>query len=326
MGLLGCRGETLGTQELDRLFDVAIGLGQRLLAVHHAGAGLVSELLHRLCCDCHLSLPLSKRGQARIAPGPTENQIGRASGLLRGHLFGCFLFGLCLLGRGVVGIGTRLGRLLRLRLLGSNLVGFLYRSIFLGRLASTSSPQGLLLSHPPPPELPQLPLQSLQRRRMQNPLPRPRSPQQPQFIVVTDETLVGEIEALEDVVGDPRSEESDGADGIVVSGDRKIDLFRVAVGVDHGDHRDAEPIGLFDGDVLVDRVDDEEGVRQILHVLDPTEGPVHLAALTLESNPLLLGQVRVLVREVASISLNRSMDLRMVRKLVIVPPSQRWFM
>ena len=31
----------------DRLLDVALGLGERRLAVHHAGAGLVAQLLHQ---------------------------------------------------------------------------------------------------------------------------------------------------------------------------------------------------------------------------------------------------------------------------------------
>ena len=52
-GALGGRGHALLAQDLDRLVEVAAGLGQRRLAVHHPGSGLVAELLHHLCRDCH---------------------------------------------------------------------------------------------------------------------------------------------------------------------------------------------------------------------------------------------------------------------------------
>ena len=38
-------------QDLDRLVEVAVGLGERLLGVHHPGAGGVAELLDVGCCD-----------------------------------------------------------------------------------------------------------------------------------------------------------------------------------------------------------------------------------------------------------------------------------
>src|SRR5688500_17638777 len=42
-----------------------------------------------------------------------------------------------------------------------------------------------------------------------------------------------------------------GADGVVVARDRVIDQFRIVVGVDDRDHRDAELAGFLDGDVFV---------------------------------------------------------------------------
>src|SRR3546814_8090275 len=42
-----------------------------------------------------------------------------------------------------------------------------------------------------------------------------------------------------------------GADGVVVARDRVVDQGRVVVGVDHGDHRDAELPGFLDGDVFM---------------------------------------------------------------------------
>ena len=44
--LLGSLGETLLTQQFDRLVEVAVRLCQRLLAVHHAYVGHFTELLY----------------------------------------------------------------------------------------------------------------------------------------------------------------------------------------------------------------------------------------------------------------------------------------
>ena len=45
--LLGRLGEALLAQPVDRRFDVAVGLAERVLAIHHAGAGLLAKLLHQ---------------------------------------------------------------------------------------------------------------------------------------------------------------------------------------------------------------------------------------------------------------------------------------
>ena len=44
-GFLGCGRKALLAQPIDRRLDIAIGRGQCLLAVHHAGAGLLAKLL-----------------------------------------------------------------------------------------------------------------------------------------------------------------------------------------------------------------------------------------------------------------------------------------
>ena len=49
--------------------------------------------------------------------------------------------------------------------------------------------------------------------------------------------------------------------------------------------------------MLVHRVDDEERVGEALHILDAAKSTVHLAALPLEPDAFLLGQVRFLVAE-----------------------------
>ena len=50
-GLLGGGGEALGAQPVDRGLHLALGLGQRLLAVHHAGAGALAQFLDRSSGD-----------------------------------------------------------------------------------------------------------------------------------------------------------------------------------------------------------------------------------------------------------------------------------
>ena len=47
--------------------------------------------------------------------------------------------------------------------------------------------------------------------------------------------------------------------------------------------------------MFVNGIDHEEGIRQTFHVLDAAKGAVHLAALALQANALLLGQVRFFI-------------------------------
>ena len=44
-GLLGGGGKALLAQPIDGAFEIALRLAQRLLAIHHAGAGLLAQLL-----------------------------------------------------------------------------------------------------------------------------------------------------------------------------------------------------------------------------------------------------------------------------------------
>ncbi len=50
-GLLGGLGQTLLAQPIDRTFEIAAGLVQRRLAIHHARAGFLAEVLHHACGD-----------------------------------------------------------------------------------------------------------------------------------------------------------------------------------------------------------------------------------------------------------------------------------
>ena len=44
--LLGSRGKALGAQCVDRRLDIAAAFVERLLAIHHAGAGALAQVLH----------------------------------------------------------------------------------------------------------------------------------------------------------------------------------------------------------------------------------------------------------------------------------------
>jgi hypothetical protein len=62
-GALGGGGESRLAEQGDGLFHVATGIGERLLALHHAGAGPVAKLLDQGCCDlCHVVTPI-RRGR-----------------------------------------------------------------------------------------------------------------------------------------------------------------------------------------------------------------------------------------------------------------------
>ena len=63
--LLRRLGEALLAQPVDRALDVAGGLVERRLAVHHAGAGLVAQLLHHRRRDVRHGCSFRSHGEAR---------------------------------------------------------------------------------------------------------------------------------------------------------------------------------------------------------------------------------------------------------------------
>src|SRR6187402_1966712 len=97
--------------------------------------------------------------------------------------------------------------------------------------------------------------------------------------------------AFEDRVGSGAGVQLDGADGVVVTRDGVVDEGRVVVGIDDGDDRDAELAGFLDGDVFVTDVDDEQGVRQTIHVLDAAQRVLQLVALTATGQHFVLDQL-----------------------------------
>ena len=74
-GLLGGGRKTLGAQPVDRGFHLAIGLGERLLAVHHAGAGALAQFLHRCGRDLSHFFFLSSCPRLRKGRGPVRFRI-----------------------------------------------------------------------------------------------------------------------------------------------------------------------------------------------------------------------------------------------------------
>src|SRR5262249_33802893 len=102
--------------------------------------------------------------------------------------------------------------------------------------------------------------------------------------------LLVEVAPLDDGLRDRSTEEADGANGVVVPRDLVVDQIGVAVGVDHGDHGDAELVGLLDRDLLLLRVDHEKRVGQLAQPLDAAERGQELLALAAKALDLLLGE------------------------------------
>src|SRR6185437_9731221 len=94
--------------------------------------------------------------------------------------------------------------------------------------------------------------------------------------------------ALEDRIGNAGGIELDGPHGIVVARDHVIDPVRGAIGVHDGHHGNTELFRLIDRDLLVPDVDDEERIRQRLHVLDAAQALFELVHLAPKLGRLLL--------------------------------------
>ena len=81
---LAALAEALGPQPVDRGLHVAVGLVERRLAIHHARAGLVAQVLHHGCGDRRHALPLSClacSGPRSRRPSPTRCCLAGLRGL-----------------------------------------------------------------------------------------------------------------------------------------------------------------------------------------------------------------------------------------------------
>ena len=90
-------------------------------------------------------------------------------------------------------------------------------------------------------------------------------------------------------VGHDPAHQGTGADGVVVAGDHVVHDVGVTVGVDHGDQRDAELVGLGHRDVLLLRVEHEDGVGLAIEVPDAVQVPQELVQLPGVHQGFLLG-------------------------------------
>src|SRR5688500_3490215 len=82
------------------------------------------------------------------------------------------------------------------------------------------------------------------------------------FTLLFGRTVQVLFAAFQHGVGDALGVQRDGLGRVVVAGDDVVDAVGRVVGVNHGDHGDAQRLGFSDGDLVVADVDDEHGVRQ----------------------------------------------------------------
>ena len=100
---------------------------------------------------------------------------------------------------------------------------------------------------------------------------------------------VASCAAFDHGVGDLAGEQADGAQRVVVARNHVIHFVRIAIGVDDGDHRNAQLAGFLHGDRFLVRIDHEQHVRQAVHVLDAGQVLVQVLALALQADDFLLG-------------------------------------
>ena len=95
--------------------------------------------------------------------------------------------------------------------------------------------------------------------------------------------------ALLDGVGDDAPHQVAGSDGVVVARDYVLDDVGVAVGVDDGDDRDAQLVGLGDRDVFLVRVEHEHRVGEALHAADADRGCARACRVRANSSASFFG-------------------------------------
>ena len=94
-----------------------------------------------------------------------------------------------------------------------------------------------------------------------------------------------------DGVGDHAGDEFDGANRVIVAGDRVCGLIGITIGVHDGNDRNIEALRLVDGDGLALDVDHEHRGGHPFHVHDAVEIAMQFALLATERGDLLLGQM-----------------------------------
>ena len=111
------------------------------------------------------------------------------------------------------------------------------------------------------------------------------------FVLDVGEFGVADVGAgLDDGIGQTTDDEADGAGGIVIGRDREGDEIGVIGGIAEGKDRDAELVGFGDGVVFKGRVDEDDGVGALLHVLDTAEVPIELGEFLAEKGDFFFGE------------------------------------
>ena len=115
-----------------------------------------------------------------------------------------------------------------------------------------------------------------------------------------------------------------GSRRVVVSRDDVVDIRGIAIGVHNSEDGDTEALSFSYCDVLLHYVYDEESVRQLVHISDRAERKLELSTLTRDLELLALGEViKRTIAVILSISVIFLTALRIVAKLVSIPPGQR---
>src|SRR3569833_872979 len=108
------------------------------------------------------------------------------------------------------------------------------------------------------------------------------------FLFLTDRRFTTRFDNR---VGDGLRDQLDGANRVVVAGDRNRDQIGIGVRVDDRDDRDVELVRFADADALLLRIDDEHEAREAAHVANTVQVLRELLALAAEHELLFLGVV-----------------------------------
>src|SRR5262245_23121697 len=100
--------------------------------------------------------------------------------------------------------------------------------------------------------------------------------------------LLRQLPPFQNRVRDARGEQPHRAQRVVIAGNDVVDSLGAAIRIDHRHDRNAQPVGLFDRDLLFVRVDHEEHVRKLLHLLDAGQVLLQRLALAFDVKPLFL--------------------------------------
>ena len=109
-------------------------------------------------------------------------------------------------------------------------------------------------------------------------------------------------------MGQSAQDQVAGTDGVVVARDDVRRLIGVTVGVDQADHRDAQAVGLAHADGLALEVDDDDCVRQPLHIGDATQVCLELQKLGLGRQTLTRGKQVELTLDLLATKLVQTLD------------------